>query len=97
VHRLTEAWRDKHARAPLYAFVTLSFAPGEAFLVRLEPRDHHARGLPLLIKAAHMKLSHSCMPFGAPTFARRRNRCSTRTTKPFDFMAEPVGAVSTTI
>ena len=34
---------------------------GRSLSVRLEPRDDHAQGLPLTVKAAHMKLSHSRM------------------------------------
>ena len=45
------------------AFVPLSFAPGEAYQFDWSHETITLRGLPLTIKAAHMKLSHSRMPF----------------------------------
>ena len=44
VHRFVKAWRDERARVPAQAYVPMSFAPGEAYPVRLEPRDDHASG-----------------------------------------------------
>jgi transposase len=63
VHRFTKAWREERARSPSHAFVPLSFAPGEAFQFDWSHETITLRGLPLVIKAAHMKLSHSRMPF----------------------------------
>ena len=63
VHRFTKAWRVERARAPSHAFVPLSFAPGEAYQFDWSHETITLRGLPLVIKAAHMKLSHSRMPF----------------------------------
>jgi transposase len=63
VHRITKAWRVERARAPSHAFVPLSFAPGEAYQFDWSHETITLRGLPLVIKAAHMKLSHSRMPF----------------------------------
>ena len=63
VHRFTKAWRDERARVPSHAFVPLSFAPGEAFQFDWSHETITLQGLPLVIKAAHMKLSHSRMPF----------------------------------
>ena len=63
VHRFAKAWRDERARVPVRAFVPLSFAPGEAYQFDWSHETITLQGLPLLIKAAHMKLSHSRMPF----------------------------------
>ena len=63
VHRFTKAWRAERARAPWHAFVPLSFAPGEAYQFDWSHETITLRGLPLVIKAAHMKLSYSRMPF----------------------------------
>jgi transposase len=63
VHRFTKAWRTERARAPLHAFVPLNFAPGEAYQFDWSHETITLQGLPLVIKAAHMKLSHSRMPF----------------------------------
>ena len=63
VHRFVKAWRDERARVPAQAFVPLSFAPGEAYQFDWSHETITLQGLPLTIKAAHMKLSHSRMPF----------------------------------
>jgi transposase len=63
VHRFTKAWRAERGRAPSHAFVPLSFAPGEAYQFDWSHETITLRGLPLVIKAAHMKLSYSRMPF----------------------------------
>ena len=63
VHRFVRAWREERARVPAHAFVPLSFAPGEAYQFDWSHETITLQGLPLTIKAAHMKLSHSRMPF----------------------------------
>ena len=63
VHRFSKAWRVEHTRVPVRAYVPLSFAPGEAYQFDWSHETITLQGLPLLIKAAHMKLSHSRMPF----------------------------------
>jgi hypothetical protein len=50
----------------------LSFAPGEAFQFDWSHETITLRGLPLVIKAAHMKLSHSRMPFVRAYFRETR-------------------------
>ena len=63
VHRFVKAWREERARVPAQAFVPLSFAPGEAYQFDWSHETITLQGLPVVIKAAHMKLSHSRMPF----------------------------------
>ena len=63
VHRFTKTWREERARVPTHAYVPLSFAPGEAYQFDWSHETITLNGLPLVIKAAHMKLSHSRMPF----------------------------------
>ena len=63
VHRFAKAWRNERARVPARAFVPMSFAPGEAYQFDWSHEAITLQGLPLMIKAAHMKLSHSRMPF----------------------------------
>ena len=41
----------------------MSFAPGEAYQFDWSHETITLQGLPLMIKAAHMKLSYSRMPF----------------------------------
>ncbi len=47
----------------VHAYVPMSFAPGEAYQFDWSHETITLQGLPLTIKAAHMKLSHSRMPF----------------------------------
>jgi len=63
VHRFVKAWRDERARVPVHAYVPMSFAPGEAYQFDWSHETITLQGLPLTVKAAHMKLSHSRMPF----------------------------------
>jgi transposase len=62
VHRFVKAWRVERARVPVQAFVPMSFAPGEAYQFDWSHETITLQGLPLVIKAAHMKLSHSRTP-----------------------------------
>jgi transposase len=63
VHRFVKVWRGERAQVPAQAFVPMSFAPGEAYQFYWSHETITLQGLPLMIKAAHMKLSHSRMPF----------------------------------
>jgi transposase len=63
VHRFVKAWRDERTRVPVHAYVPMSSAPGEAYQFDWSHETITLQGLPLTIKAAHMKLSHSRMPF----------------------------------
>src|SRR5271170_4884292 len=63
VHRFVRAWQEERARVPAQALVPMSFAPGEAYQFDWSHETITLQGLPLTIKAAHMKLSHSRMPF----------------------------------
>jgi transposase len=63
VHRFVRAWRNERVRVPAQAYVPMSFAPGEAYQFDWSHETITLQNLPLTIKAAHMKLSHSRMPF----------------------------------
>jgi transposase len=63
VHRFAKIWRDDRARVPAQAFIPMSFAPGDAYQFDWSHEAITLQGMPLTIKAAHMKLSHSRMPF----------------------------------
>jgi transposase len=63
VHRFVKVWRNERARVPAQAYVPMSFAPGEAYQFDWSHETITLQGLPLTIKAAHMKLAHSRMPF----------------------------------
>lgn len=63
VHRFVRHWREERARVPAHAFVPMSFAPGEAYQFDWSHETITFQGFPLTVKAAHMKLSHSRMPF----------------------------------
>ena len=63
MHRFVKTWREERARVPARAYVPMSFAPGEAYQFDWSHETITLQGLPLTVKAAHMKLSHSRMPF----------------------------------
>ena len=63
VHRFVKAWRSEHARAPVQAFIPLSFDPGEAYQFDWSHDAIELAGLPVTVKAAHMRLAFSRMPF----------------------------------
>jgi transposase len=63
VHRFAKTWRDERARVPAQAFIPMSFVPGDAYQFDWSHEAITLLGLPVTIKAAHMKLSHSRMPF----------------------------------
>ena len=63
VHRFAKAWRQERSRLPAKAYVPMSFAPGEAYQFDWSHETITLQGLPLMVKAAHMRLSHSRMPF----------------------------------
>ena len=85
VHRFAKAWRDERARVPAQAFVPLSFAPGEAYPFDWSHELITLQGLPLTIKAAHMKLSHSRMPFVRAYFRETQERVFDAHDKAFQF------------
>ncbi len=63
VHRFAKAWRQERSRLPAKAYVPMNFAPGEAYQFDWSHETITLQGLPLMVKAAHMRLSHSRMPF----------------------------------
>lgn len=65
VHRFVKAWRAEHARVPVHAFIPLSFDPGEAYQFDWSHDAIKLAGLPVTVKAAHMRLSFSRMSNGA--------------------------------
>jgi len=63
VRRYARRWSRERGASTASAYVPLSFAPGEAYQFDWSHETITLQGLPLTIKAAHMKLSHSRMPF----------------------------------
>ena len=63
VHRFVKEWREERARVPAQAVVPMSFAQGEAYQFDWSHETITLQGLPLMVKAAHVKLPHSRMPF----------------------------------
>ncbi len=63
VHRFAKSWREERARVPAHAYVPMSFAPEEVYRFDWSQETITLQGLPLTVKAAHMKLSHSRIPF----------------------------------
>jgi transposase len=85
VHRFVKAWRFAQARLPAKAYVPLSFAPGEAYQFDWSHETITLQGLPVMIKAAHMKLSYSRMPFVRGYFRETQELVFDAHDKAFDF------------
>ena len=98
VHRFVKSWRDERARVPVHAYVPMSFAPGEAYQFDWSHETITLAGLPLTVKAAHMKRCRTAsMPFVRVYFREtRKNWCSTLTTRLSSSMVGSAGAASTT-
>jgi len=96
VHRFVKAWRDERARVPVHAYVPMSFAPGEAYQFDWSHETITLAGLPLMVKAAHMKLSHSRMPFVRVYFRETQELVFDAHDKAFRFYGGSAGAASTT-
>ena len=96
VHRFVKAWRDERARVPVHAFVPMSFAPGEAYQFDWSHETITLQNLPLTIKAAHMKLSQSRMPFLLVYFRETQELVFDAHDKAFQFYGGSAGAASTT-
>ena len=59
MHRFVKSWRDERVRVPVHAHVPMSFAPGEAYQFDWSHETITLQNLPLTVKAAHVKLSHT--------------------------------------
>src|ERR1700756_3332911 len=94
VHRFVRGWRNERAWGPAQAFVPMSFAPGEAYQFDWSHETITLQGLPLMVKAAHMKLSHSRMPFVRAYFRETQewSWCLTLMTRRSCSMAGSAGA-----
>ena len=102
VHRFAKAWRIERARVAVKAYVPLSFSPGEAYQFDWSHETLTLAGLPPMIKAAHMKLSHSRMPLVRTYFRKTQKLVFDAHDKAFETrrsssMAGSAGAASTTI
>jgi len=63
VRRYARAWERDHAASQADAFVPLIFAPGEAYQFDWSHEVVVLNGIPLTVKAAHVRLCHSRMLF----------------------------------
>jgi transposase len=63
VRRYARSWRQRHAASIAVAYVPLSFAPGEAYQFDWSHEIVILDGVTMHVKAAHMRLCHSRMPF----------------------------------
>ena len=62
VHRFVKTWRAERARSPAKAFIPLRFDPGEAYQFDWSHEGIELDGLPVMVKVAQMRLTHSRMP-----------------------------------
>ncbi len=63
VRRYARHWYTAHGHATATAYVPLTFAPGEAYQFDWSHEVVLLRGMPVTVKAAHLRLCHSRMPF----------------------------------
>jgi transposase len=63
VRRYARHWDTAHGHATATAYVPLTFAPGEAYQFDWSHEVVLLRGMPVTVKAAHVRLCHSRMPF----------------------------------
>ena len=85
VHRFVRAWRAEHARAPLPAFVPLSFDPGEAYQFDWSHEAIELAGMLHTVKVAHMRLAFSRMPFVRAYFRESQEMVFDAHDKAFSF------------
>ena len=97
VRRYARVWQRDRTATSVGAFIPLSFAPGEAYQFDWSHEVVLINGTTVTVKVAHVRLCHTgcCSP--APTRARRRRWCLTRTTARSAFSKAPARAASTTI
>ena len=63
VRRYARRWSKERGHAMASAYISLSFAPGEAYQFDWSHEVVLLRGVPVIVKAAHVRLCHSRMPF----------------------------------
>ncbi len=63
VRRYAKSWRKSRGAAAAPAYIPLSFAPGEAYQFDWSHETVAINGVTTAVKAAHMRLCHSRMPF----------------------------------
>ena len=63
VRRYARTWSVAHGQAVTTAYVSLSFEPGEAYQFDWSHEVVLLSGMPLTVKAAHVRLCHSRLPF----------------------------------
>src|SRR5271157_546209 len=63
VRRYAKNWRKARGAAAAQAYIPLSFAPGEAYQFDWSHETVLMNGVTMVVKAAHMRLCHSRMPF----------------------------------
>jgi hypothetical protein len=63
VRRYAKSWRKARGAAAAQAYIPLSFAPGEAYQFDWSHETILMNGVTMVVKAAHMRLCHSRMPF----------------------------------
>jgi transposase len=63
VQRYARRWHVAHGQTLAAAYVPLSFAPGEAYQFDWSHEVVLLKGMPVTVKAAHVRLCHSRLPF----------------------------------
>ncbi len=63
VRRYARRWSVAHGQSMAAAYVPLSFEPGEAYQFDWSHEVVLLKGMPVTVKAAHVRLCHSRLPF----------------------------------
>src|SRR5208282_4286058 len=63
VRRYAKGWRKARGAAGAQAYIPLTFEPGEAYQFDWSHETILMNGVTMVVKAAHMRLCHSRMPF----------------------------------
>ena len=63
LRRYAKSWRKARGAAAAQAYIPLTFAPGEAYQFDWSHETVLMNGVTMVVKAAHMRLCHSRMPF----------------------------------
>ena len=63
VRRYAKSWRKARGAAAAQAYIPLTFSPGEAYQFDWSHETVLMNGVTMVVKAAHLRLCHSRMPF----------------------------------
>jgi transposase len=96
VRRYARRWSKERGHAVATAYVPLSFAPGEAYQFDWSHEVVLLSGVTVMVKAAHVRLCHSRMPFVRIYPRETQEMVFDAHDRAFGFSRAPASAASTT-